>query len=163
MLKSLRWNLWCRSWLVDFNKKKIKKFWTFEIFIRIIKYLKWDFSFYNSTDCQVINHNPICSCKPNLIGDPFVRCVGRQHDELVPERINPCSPSPCGNFAECRPVGDSPSCSCLPNYFGKPPNCRPECVVNSDCPSDKSCIAERCRNPCEGSCGFNSGRVFKAK
>lgn len=131
------------------------------MFIRIIKYLKWDFSFYNSTDCQVINHNPICSCKPNLIGDPFVRCVERQHDELVPERINPCSPSPCGNFAECRPVGDSPSCSCLPNYFGKPPNCRPECVVNSDCPSDKSCIAERCRNPCEGSCGFNSGRVFQ--
>lgn len=24
--------------------------------------------------CQVINHNPICSCPPSMTGDPFVRC-----------------------------------------------------------------------------------------
>lgn len=24
--------------------------------------------------CQVINHNPICSCNPGYNGDPFVRC-----------------------------------------------------------------------------------------
>lgn len=24
--------------------------------------------------CQVNNHNPICSCPPNYIGDPFVQC-----------------------------------------------------------------------------------------
>lgn len=24
--------------------------------------------------CQVINHNPICSCKPSFTGDPFVAC-----------------------------------------------------------------------------------------
>lgn len=24
--------------------------------------------------CTVINHNPICSCKQNYIGDPFTRC-----------------------------------------------------------------------------------------
>lgn len=24
--------------------------------------------------CQVINHNPICSCPPGLSGDPFLRC-----------------------------------------------------------------------------------------
>lgn len=24
--------------------------------------------------CQVINHNPICSCLQGFIGDPFVRC-----------------------------------------------------------------------------------------
>lgn len=58
-----------------------------------------------------------------------------------------------GLYAECRANGETPTCSCLPNYFGSPPNCRPECVVNTDCPSDKSCIAEKCRNPCEGSCG----------
>lgn len=69
---------------------------------------------------------------------------------------NPCMPSPCGLYSECRAVGDTPSCSCLPNYIGSPPNCRPECVVNTDCPSDKSCIAEKCRNPCEGACGINS-------
>lgn len=25
--------------------------------------------------CQVINHNPICSCPAPLSGDPFVRCI----------------------------------------------------------------------------------------
>lgn len=24
--------------------------------------------------CQVVNHNPICSCPPQYTGDPFVRC-----------------------------------------------------------------------------------------
>lgn len=109
----------------------------------------------------MINHSPICSCPPNLIGDPFVQCTQpppspEEGDELQPQ--NPCIPSPCGNFAECRPIGERATCNCLPNYIGSPPNCRPECVVNSDCPSDKSCIAERCRNPCDGSCGLNSGK-----
>lgn len=25
--------------------------------------------------CNVINHNPICSCPPKFVGDPFVRCI----------------------------------------------------------------------------------------
>lgn len=25
--------------------------------------------------CNVVNHNPICSCAPGLTGDPFVRCI----------------------------------------------------------------------------------------
>lgn len=24
--------------------------------------------------CEVVNHNPICSCPPRFTGDPFVRC-----------------------------------------------------------------------------------------
>lgn len=28
--------------------------------------------------CQVINHNPICSCSPGFTGDPFVRCIQEQ-------------------------------------------------------------------------------------
>lgn len=24
--------------------------------------------------CQVVNHNPICSCPPSYTGNPFVRC-----------------------------------------------------------------------------------------
>lgn len=105
----------------------------------------------------MINHNPICSCPVGYIGDPFIRCYLAPKQDTPEPPINPCNPSPCGLYAECRPVGNNPSCSCLPNYFGSPPNCRPECVVNTDCPSDKACIAEKCRNPCEGSCGFNSG------
>lgn len=25
--------------------------------------------------CQVVNHNPICSCPPHFTGDPFVQCI----------------------------------------------------------------------------------------
>lgn len=25
--------------------------------------------------CQVVNHNPICSCSPGFTGDPFIRCL----------------------------------------------------------------------------------------
>lgn len=28
--------------------------------------------------CQVLNHNPICSCTPGFTGDPFVRCLKQQ-------------------------------------------------------------------------------------
>jgi hypothetical protein len=28
--------------------------------------------------CQVVNHNPICSCSVGFTGDPFVRCVKEQ-------------------------------------------------------------------------------------
>lgn len=69
---------------------------------------------------------------------------------------NPCLPSPCGPNSQCRTVGNSPSCSCLPNYVGLPPNCHPECSVNSDCVSALACIQEKCRNPCPGSCGVNA-------
>lgn len=27
-----------------------------------------------NAECQVINHSPICSCLPNFVGDPFIRC-----------------------------------------------------------------------------------------
>lgn len=67
---------------------------------------------------------------------------------------NPCVPSPCGPYSECRDNNGLASCSCLPSYMGSPPYCKPECVVHSDCPSDQACEAEKCRNPCEGSCGL---------
>ena len=40
--------------------------------------------------------------------------------------------------------------------IGSPPNCRPECVINSDCPSDKACISRKCQDPCPGLCGVNA-------
>lgn len=69
---------------------------------------------------------------------------------------DPCLPNPCGANAICRQVGETSACSCLPNYFGSPPNCRPECTINSDCPSNRACMQERCRDPCPGSCGFEA-------
>lgn len=70
--------------------------------------------------------------------------------------VDPCLPSPCGLNSICRKIGDQSSCSCLPNYIGSPPNCRPECTINPDCPSNLACIREKCENPCLGSCGFGA-------
>lgn len=126
--------------------------------------------------CQVLNHNPICSCSPGFTGDPFVQCLGErsetrrhsisshnaQHEFSFLEPVleeptgNPCVPSPCGPFSACRVVGTLPACSCLPNYIGKSPNCRPECTINAECPMNLACINEKCSDPCIGSCGLNS-------
>lgn len=40
--------------------------------------------------------------------------------------------------------------------MGTPPNCHPECSVNSDCIGNKACIRNKCKNPCPGSCGTNA-------
>lgn len=72
---------------------------------------------------------------------------------IVQENVNPCVPSPCGPSSQCRVVGSHAACSCLPNYVGRAPNCRPECTINEECPSNLACQAERCRDPCAGSCG----------
>lgn len=69
---------------------------------------------------------------------------------------DPCLPSPCGLYAECKNIRGSASCACQPNYIGSPPNCRPECTINSECPSDKACFNEKCQDPCLGACGLNS-------
>ncbi|KAI4480699.1 hypothetical protein M0802_014155, partial [Mischocyttarus mexicanus] len=111
-----------------------------------------------NTDCRVINHSPICICKTGYSGDPFTACF---YLTVTPEKVpdvqqDPCLPSPCGPNSLCQSVGQIPSCTCLQNYFGSPPNCRPECTINSECPSNKACIQNKCRDPCPGSCGFNA-------
>lgn len=73
-----------------------------------------------------------------------------------PEIKNPCVPSPCGPNSQCSNIGDSAQCNCLPNFLGTPPNCRPECVINAECPSNMACMNEKCRDPCPGSCGLNA-------
>lgn len=67
--------------------------------------------------------------------------------------VNPCQPSPCGLNSICREVDSHAVCSCLPDMLGAPPNCRPECIVASECAQDKSCINRKCKNPCVGACG----------
>lgn len=69
---------------------------------------------------------------------------------------NPCSPSPCGANSQCREVKGQAACSCLPSFIGAPPNCRPECVVSSECPSHLACANRKCINPCENTCGENA-------
>ena len=132
--------------------------------------------------CMVVNHSPICSCPNQYTGSPFVMCQQismspnsnfllfslekRLHKFLClsleigfipPESVEiPCQPSPCGPNAECRDIGGSPSCSCLPGFVGSAPHCRPECVSNSECPSNLACMNYKCKDPCPNSCAQNA-------
>ena len=69
---------------------------------------------------------------------------------------NPCINNPCGPFSLCRAIGDTPACSCLPNYIGRAPNCRPECTISAECPSNLACINQKCSDPCVGACGAHT-------
>ncbi|KAL1451866.1 hypothetical protein WDU94_006202 [Cyamophila willieti] len=112
-----------------------------------------------NANCRVINHSPICTCRPGYTGEPRIRCsiIPPPPPPLEsPPEINPCAPSPCGPYSQCRNINGNPSCSCLPSYIGNPPYCRPECVMNSECASNLACINEKCRDPCPGSCGYNA-------
>lgn len=74
-----------------------------------------------------------------------------------PDIRTPCVPSPCGANAICKEYNGAGSCSCLPDYIGNPyEGCRPECVLNSDCPSNRACIRNKCQDPCPGTCGQNA-------
>lgn len=105
-------------------------------------------------ECRVERHHPVCSCQPGLTGNPSIRCYA--HDVIEPQ--NPCMPSPCGLNTHCQILNNRAVCSCLPDHHGDPQSgCLPECTINSDCPSDKSCMNRRCINPCEGTvCGLNA-------
>ena len=70
---------------------------------------------------------------------------------------DPCEPNPCGQYSNPpRNVGGRCDCSCLPGMIGSPPNCRPECLFNQDCPDDKACKNQKCVDPCPGLCGINA-------
>lgn len=73
-----------------------------------------------------------------------------------PEPRNPCLPSPCGVNSICRVQDDRPVCSCKIGYMGAPPNCRPECLVHSECPLDRACFHQKCTDPCVGTCGYGA-------
>lgn len=103
--------------------------------------------------CKVLNHSPICSCPPNHVGNPFVSCELEQIKKI---ETDPCHPSPCGPNSECRNINGFAACSCQRSFVGSPPNCRPECSINEDCPSDKSCSNYHCVDPCRGACGVNA-------
>jgi hypothetical protein len=69
------------------------------------------------------------------------------------ENTNPCIPSPCSPNFHCRFENNHLVCSCLQNYVGRAPNCRPECTINAECPSNLTCQGEGCKDPCRGTYG----------
>jgi hypothetical protein len=77
--------------------------------------------------------------------------------EPIYETSTPCNPNPCGSNAQCREQNGAGACTCMADYVGNPyEGCRPECVLNSDCPSNRACIRNKCQDPCPGTCGQNA-------
>lgn len=75
----------------------------------------------------------------------------------IPPDEGPCQRNPCGINAECREQNGAGSCTCLTNFYGDPHSeCRPECVMNNDCPMSRACINTKCQDPCPGACGVNA-------
>lgn len=82
--------------------------------------------------------------------------AARIEKPIYDEPQMPCIPTPCGPNSQCREVGSTAVCTCLPTYVGRPPSCRPECTINSECAPNAACINERCKDPCIGSCGISA-------
>lgn len=73
------------------------------------------------------------------------------------EPAQPCNPSPCGANTICKERNGVGSCKCVPDYFGDPyVGCKPECIVNTDCAREKTCVNNKCKDPCPGLCGLNA-------
>lgn len=109
-----------------------------------------------NAECRVVSHTPVCICFMGYIGDPFTSCHIEPMKQII-EQYSPCTPSPCGPNAVCKELNNAGSCVCKEDYIGNPyEGCRPECVLNSDCPSNKACLRNKCEDPCPGTCGQNS-------
>lgn len=78
-------------------------------------------------------------------------------DPIPVEHLHPCEPSPCGANAQCTVRNSAGACACLSEFFGNPyVGCRPECIMNSDCPLNQACTRNKCLDPCRGLCGPNA-------
>lgn len=109
-----------------------------------------------NAECRVVSHAVQCVCVVGYSGDPFIQC-NPEVERDVTEILTPCSPSPCGPNAVCKERNGAGSCTCFPDYHGNPyEGCRPECLLNSDCPSNRACLQQKCQDPCPGTCGQNA-------
>ena len=100
-----------------------------------------------------------CMFVINLIDLTFVVPIPNpvvEEGTLRPIPPNPCTPSPCGPSSQCQVLSGQAQCGCLPNMIGSAPNCRPECLVSSDCPPLSACINQKCVDPCPGTCASNA-------
>ena len=78
---------------------------------------------------------------------------------LDDDKSDPCQPDPCGPgaLASASSTGGC-SCSCPLGLRGDPraQGCRPECLINADCPRDQACSSNTCTDPCPGTCGAHA-------
>lgn len=126
-------------------------------------------------ECTPQNHMPICKCHEGFYGNPYVDCKREPQvectvDSECPSRlacinnecVNPCTTlEPCLQPSKCEVVPSLPVrtmiCICPEGYVSSGNGtCKPleaitrvgGCISDSDCPSDKACVNDICRNPC---------------
>ncbi|XP_063989362.1 neurogenic locus notch homolog protein 1 [Diachasmimorpha longicaudata] len=69
-----------------------------------------------------------------------------------------CASHTCGQNAKCTVTDGRPVCSCLNLHMGDPlVHCfKVECIIDEDCPNSRSCVGNKCVDPCAGFCGANA-------
>lgn len=73
------------------------------------------------------------------------------------DKTDGCDIARCGANADCFDKNGLVTCICKPTFFGNPYlACRPECVINMDCPNNLACMNNKCNDPCVGACGVNA-------
>lgn len=114
-----------------------------------------------NAECRIVDHYPICYCRPGYSGNPQSGCVKHEctsdfdcSDDktcLTGQCVNPCIVSdPCAINAECYGHNHRAACRCNPGLEGNPfERCvRVECHSDFECPDNRACIDNHCINPC---------------
>lgn len=111
--------------------------------------------------CRIKEHKPVCTCEQGYDGNPEIGCVKigcRSDDECLGSHtcinrqcVPACTADKCGTRAKCSGINHRAVCDCPPGFSGDPKIAciRMECSSDSECPLDKSCINNKCENPCE--------------
>lgn len=97
--------------------------------------------------CAAYNHKITCSCKPNTIGDPMVKCekvecsddfeCESQKSCVNSKCIDSCSiPNVCGKNSVCQTSNHVRSCTCMPGFSG---NAMLGCIQIQYCNNDRQC------------------------
>lgn len=116
------------------------------------------------SECRMEENNDYsCLCMPNMIGSPpncHPECESNSDcaDHMTCMDLqckDPCATESCGELAICHVKMHMPVCECPKYFIGDPfVKCEmPECMMNDDCPRNKTCLANRCIDPCNGTCG----------
>ena len=121
--------------------------------------------------CSAQNHAAICRCPQGLVGDPYERCLTVEcqiNQDCASNKaciqskcVDPCLINKvCAPTAICSVINHVEACKCPSGFIGDPfVLCSPEkdpipelqdveCEVDSDCPSGRACLDNKCRNPC---------------
>ena len=126
---------------------------------------------HRTAQCQNVPGSFKCHCRENQVGDPYktgceikAECLTNNDcaNTAACENgkcVDPCYEH-CGQGAECVVRNHNPVCSCPRRWTGDPRvKCTEmECIENTDCTSELSCVNNQCQDVCslDGVCGQHS-------